>query len=184
MTVRSRVVVLAVCAALGLVDQVQSANYTVGQGFVEGSNGYTWTNTVNGLLKPTILEDAYKSWANSVSVVAGDTLTFEYPLGSHTVFLVPTEVAFENCDFAGAVQVPDGFPTKYTVKSTDSTLYFVCNIPGHCLQGGQKVKVTTQGRGIAPPSGPGSNAPHQASLNGVLLLVIMSSVYLADALFL
>lgn len=68
-------VVLVVCAALGLVDRVQSANYTVGQGFVEGSNGYTWTNTVNGLLKPTILEDAYKRWANNISVVAGDILS-------------------------------------------------------------------------------------------------------------
>jgi len=36
---------------------------------------------------------------------------FDYPLGSHTVFLVSTEVAFNNCDLTGAVQVPDGFPT-------------------------------------------------------------------------
>lgn len=181
--------VVLVLAVMGLINHAQCANYTVGEGYVESGNGYTWTNTVGGLLKPSLLEGAYQQWASSVNVTAGDILTFNYPLGSHTVFLVSTEAAFTRCDFTGAIQVPDGSPTTYTIKSTDTALYFVCNIPGHCLQGGQKVKVTPVGTNtVSPP--PGStvnNASHPSTLSGVtttVLLLIVSSLYLASSLVL
>lgn len=73
------VLVLATCIEMDLVQHVQCANYTVGAGFTDLNVGTglnsTWTNTVNGLVKPDVLEAAYQQWANSVNITAGDTLS-------------------------------------------------------------------------------------------------------------
>jgi len=77
-TSRSRiptlVLVVLTLAMMGLMDPVHCANYTVGAGYVESGNGYTCTNTIDGLLKPTILEAAYQQWASSVKVTAVATV--------------------------------------------------------------------------------------------------------------
>lgn len=76
------VVALVVCINMGLLPQVRGqTNYTVGSGFINGS---LWTNTINGLVQSAILENAYKQWADSVSVKVGDTLSkFLYTSSEH-----------------------------------------------------------------------------------------------------
>lgn len=58
---------------MGLIHHVQCANYTVGVGFTD-MNTSPWTNTVNELVRPAVLEAAYQQWADSVNVTVGDTL--------------------------------------------------------------------------------------------------------------
>lgn len=89
--------VVLVLAVMGLINHAQCANYTVGAGFVESGNGYTWTNTVGGLLKPTLLEGAYQQWASSVTVTAGDILSkrlLPQILGNHQKFSSFDGIAF------------------------------------------------------------------------------------------
>lgn len=86
------VVALVICVNMGLFPQVRGqTNYTVGSGFVNGS---LWTNTINGLVQSVILENAYKQWADSVSIKEGDTLSkFLYTSSEHFHLLL--EIA--NC---------------------------------------------------------------------------------------
>ena len=81
------VVALVVCVNMGLFPQVRGqTNYTVGSGFVNGS---LWTNTINGLVQSVILENAYKQWADSVSIKEGDTLSkFLYTSSEHFYLLL------------------------------------------------------------------------------------------------
>lgn len=76
------VVALVACISMGLFPQVRGqTNYTVGSGFINGS---LWTNTINGLVQSAILENAYKQWADSVSIKVGDTLSkFLYTSSEH-----------------------------------------------------------------------------------------------------
>ncbi|KAG0561595.1 hypothetical protein KC19_9G076500 [Ceratodon purpureus] len=177
------VLVLAACVEMGLIHHVQCANYTVGSGFTDTNAGigmnYTWTNTVNGLVRPDVLEAAYQQWANSVNVTAGDTLIFDYLRGAHTVFLAKTELAYANCDFsAGSLEtIPDAVPATYTVKPTDVELFFTCTVPGHCA-GGQKVKIAPFGTTSATPTTPqGSNAPQHSTLSTGTIAMLLFVCY-------
>ncbi|XP_024380048.1 blue copper protein 1a-like [Physcomitrium patens] len=171
---------LAVCVNMGLLHYVEGANFTVGAGYVESSTGSTyWTNTIGGLLRPEILLSSYQRWTNSVLVSVGDTLIFEYERGTHTVFLARNKTAFTKCDFDGAVQVPDGSPTTYTIKPTDSTLFFVCTLPGHC-DSGQKVEIVPLGTTPQPPPQPTptSNALRQSRMKPATVVTLLLTSYL------
>lgn len=179
------VLVLATCIEMDLVQHVQCANYTVGAGFTDLNVGTglnsTWTNTVNGLVKPDVLEAAYQQWANSVNITAGDTLIFDYVRGTHTVFLAKTASAYANCDFsAGPVEtIPDAVPATYTVKPADVILYFTCTVPGHCV-GGQKVKIQPSGTASSTPNTTpqGSSAPQYPKLSTGAIVMLLFVCYL------
>jgi hypothetical protein len=50
---------------------VQATMYVVGVGFIPGG---IWTNTLNGNINSTGLQDAYQQWASSVSIAVGDRI--------------------------------------------------------------------------------------------------------------
>ncbi len=50
---------------------VQATTYLVGDRFIPGA---IWTNTLNGTINSTGLQDAYQQWASSVSIAVGDSI--------------------------------------------------------------------------------------------------------------
>ena len=67
---------------------------------------------------------------------------FKFATGLHTVFTVPTEAAFDGCDLSEAKVVSTEGPAAVTIDaSPGETLYFVCTVSTHCLEGGQKLEV-------------------------------------------
>lgn len=44
----------------------------MGSGYINGS---LWTNTVNGIVDATALQNAYQNWSSSVNVTVGDSLS-------------------------------------------------------------------------------------------------------------
>lgn len=65
--------ILGLCLNMGMHVQAQTAKrYTVGSGYINGS---LWTNTLDGVVDATGLENAYKNWSSSVNVTVGDSLS-------------------------------------------------------------------------------------------------------------
>ena len=128
--------------------------------------------------------DVHEYWSampsspSSYKVVIGDKLSFKYTT-SHNVYLMPSPEAYESCDFSAATELASdsygggegSFPNVYeAVTTATGTLYFACQIPGHC-GARQKIAVTVT---AAPPDSP---APHLAPGRlGVLLLVAAASL--------
>jgi hypothetical protein len=79
---------------------VQATTYVVGVGFIPGG---IWTNTLNGNINSTGLQDAYQQWASSVSIALGDSIEFSYEEGAHTVHSVPNLTDFAACNTASGV---------------------------------------------------------------------------------
>jgi len=142
---------------------------------------------LNGTINSTGLQDAYQQWASSVSIAVGDTIEFNYEEGAHTVHLLSNSADFAACNTGSGVTLStSGPPTTYVVKPTDpSTLYFICTVDSHCLDG-QKVAIDIkQGTGLTPvsppvsppvatPSGSAGNHLHH-SLEMVPLLLAITS---------
>ena len=121
---------------------------------------------------------AMPSSPSTYEVVVGDKLSFKYT-EYHNVYLMPSPEAYESCDFSAATELASdsygggegSFPNVYeAVTTATGTLYFACQIPGHC-GARQKIAVTVT---AAPPDSP---APHLAPGRlGVLLLVAAASL--------
>ncbi|CAK9276914.1 unnamed protein product [Sphagnum jensenii] len=158
---------------------VQATMYVVGVGFIPGG---IWTNTLNGNINSTGLQDAYQQWASSVSIAVGDRIEFSYEEGAHTVHSVPNLTDFAACNTASGVTLSTSAPpTIYVVQPTDPpTLYFICTVDSHCLDG-QKVAIDIKGTvsppvspPVATPSGSAGNHLHH-SLEMVPLLLAITS---------
>jgi plastocyanin len=141
---------------------------------------------LNGTINSTGLQDAYQQWASSVSISVGDSIEFNYEEGAHTVHLLSNSADFAACNTGSGVTLStSGPPTTYVVKPTDpSTLYFICTVDSHCLDG-QKVAIDIKGTGLTPvsppvsppvatPSGSAGNHLHH-SLEMVPLLLAITS---------
>ena len=128
--------------------------------------------------------DVHEYWSampsspSTYEVVIGDKLSFKYTT-FHNVYLMPSQEAYDSCDFAAATELASATqsggegssPNKYeAVTTATGTLYFACQIPGH-YGARQKIAVTVT---AAPPDSP---APHLAPGRlGVLLLVAAASL--------
>ncbi|KAH8953261.1 hypothetical protein BDL97_08G015000 [Sphagnum fallax] len=154
---------------------VQATTYLVGDRFIPGA---IWTNTLNGTINSTGLQDAYQQWASSVSIAVGDSIEFTYEEGAHTVHSVPILADFAACNTASGVTLSTSATTTiYVVQPTDPpTLYFICTVDSHCLDG-QKVAIDIKGTvspPVATPSGSAGNHLHR-SLEMVPLLLAITS---------
>ena len=126
---------------------------------------------------------AMPSSPSTYEVVIGDKLSFKYTT-YHNVYLMPSQEAYASCDFSAATELANAtygggegsIPNKYeAVTTATGTLYFACQIPGHC-DGKQKIAVTVT-EAPAPPPPADSPAPHLAPGRlGVLLLVAAASL--------
>jgi plastocyanin len=140
-----------------------------------------WTNMLNGTINSAGLQDAYQQWASSVSIAVGDSIEFTYEEGAHTVHSVPNLADFAACNTASGVTLSTSATTSttYLVQPTDPpTLYFICTVDSHCLDG-QKVAVDIKGTTpvsppVATPSGSAGNHLHH-SLEMVPLLLAITS---------
>ena len=134
-------------------------------------------------------DDVHKYWSampsspSTYEVVIGDKLSFKYT-EYHNVYLMPSQEAYASCDFSAATELANAtygggegsIPNNYeAVTTATGTLYFACQISGHCAAG-QKIAVTVT-EAPAPPPPADSPAPHLAPGRlGVLLLVAAASL--------
>lgn len=105
--------------------------------FVDGVSGTGAWTTGNG---------AY----SDVSCAADGYVYFQWHSAYHDLVLLPSQAAFDSCDFSAAeTLVPVGAPaaanglTSYYLPCTNpgSTLHLACSVSSHCASGGQKVRV-------------------------------------------
>lgn len=99
-----------------------------------------------------------------VTATVGDTVTFEFTTGAHTVHIHPSG----DCDTTDAVELGPEAPVTYTFEEADAgtEIFFACEVPGHC-DAGQIVKFIVEaaaGGDAAPsispkPVTPGVEAP-------------------------
>ena len=101
------------------------------------------------------------STPSSYTVAAGTVLSFRYTSG-HNVWLMPTEQAFNDCDFSAAVELasqiygggqPPIWPNDYkAVATTAGDLLIACEavMASHCGRG-QKIRVTVTEQPTSPP---------------------------------
>jgi len=104
------------------------------------------------------------STPSSYTVAAGTALSFRYTSG-HNVWLLPTEEAFNACDFSGATELasqtygggqPPDWPNDYqAVATTAGDLLIACQavMASHCGRG-QKIRLTVTE--LPPPPSPAS----------------------------
>ncbi|GLJ21774.1 hypothetical protein SUGI_0406340 [Cryptomeria japonica] len=113
---------------------VNAHNFTVGD-----KNGWTYGFD-------------YTNWVASIpgGLLAHDNLVFKYQRG-YDVYLLPTDIKFENCDFEGAKLIAgeregggDGFSFKLEACRK---YYFACGVADgkYCKQGMMKFPVYAQG---------------------------------------
>merc|ERR1712166_955759 len=76
--------------------------------------------------------------ARTKTVTSGDMLHFMWT-GSHNVYEMASQTAFESCNFTGATELGSTSPVMKTV-SGDGPWYFACQVGSHC-QNGQKLQV-------------------------------------------
>ena len=108
------------------------------------------------------------STPSSYTVAAGTALSFRYTSG-HNVWLLPTEEAFNACDFSSATELasqtygggqPPDWPNDYqAVATTAGDLLIACQavMASHCGRG-QKIRLTVT---ELPPSPPPASPPVQ-----------------------
>ena len=101
------------------------------------------------------------STPSSYTVAAGTVLSFRYTSG-HNVWLMPTEKAFNDCDFSAAVELasqtygggqPPIWPNDYqAVATTAGDLLIACQavMGSHCGRG-QKIRATVTEQPPSPP---------------------------------
>merc|ERR1712166_1648441 len=109
----------------------------------------SWTAGLNG--------DAS---ARTKTVTTGDTLHFMWT-GSHNVYQMASETAFNDCDFTGATDKGSTSPVAVPLSGA-GPWYFACRVGAHCTNG-QKLAVTN-GVTTAPTTAvPTAAAPTAAS---------------------
>merc|ERR1712178_545445 len=70
--------------------------------------------------------------------------------GPHNVYMFPDKAAFDACDFSKAAMIGDQSGTVFDIPNTAGqhegdidTLYFACQVTGHCAAG-QKIAVSVK----------------------------------------
>ena len=169
-------------AALNSLDNIGSLVEIGSQSAIDDGHGHSHGGGSGS-------DDIHKYWSampstpSTYEVVIGDKLSFKYTT-YHNVYLMPSQEAYASCDFSAATELANttygggegSIPNKYeAVTTATGTLYFACQISGHCA-GKQKIAVTVTAA-PAPPPPADSPAPHLAPGRlSVLLLVAAASL--------
>ena len=86
----------------------------------------------------------YSEPQDEITALVGDTITFTYT-GTHTVYAMASEEAYDSCDFTGAKYVGGNVGNSpfemCTADFSPGTYYLACRIGSHCLFGQMKVSV-------------------------------------------
>ncbi|KAJ3695839.1 hypothetical protein LUZ60_001216 [Juncus effusus] len=118
---------------IGCVMQISATDYTVGD-----TSG--WATGVD-----------YSTWTSGKTFAAGDTLTFNYASGAHTVAEV-SKSDYSSCSSSNALSSDSSGTTTVTLK-TAGDHYYICGVPGHC-SGGMKLSVNVGSASSTTPTSP------------------------------
>jgi hypothetical protein len=58
----------------------------------------------------------YEKWSSTNSINVGDVLVFSFPAGFQNVYLMPTKLAHDICDFSEATELDAGNAGTYAVR--------------------------------------------------------------------
>ena len=76
------------------------------------------------------------------TVAAGTHVIFKWS-GTHNVWLMPNEAAYDGCDFSQATELAPTSVNEYTYKaSAAGTFYFGCEVTDHCAFGAIRLALT------------------------------------------
>merc|ERR1712166_893772 len=106
--------------------------------------------------------------ARTKTVTTGDTLHFMWT-GSHNVYQMASETAFNDCDFTGATDKGSTSPVSVPLSGA-GPWYFACSVGAHCTNG-QKLAVTngvTTAPTTAAPTAASPTPPTATSGNGAV----------------
>merc|ERR1711865_1021311 len=104
--------------------------------------------------------------ARAKTVTTGDTLHFMWT-GSHNVFQMASETAFNDCDFTGATDKGSTSPVSVPLRAF-GPWYFACQVGAHCTNG-QKLAVTngvTTAPTTAAPTAVSPTPPTSSTTSG------------------
>ncbi|WOL19952.1 blue copper protein-like [Canna indica] len=123
-------------ALLLMAISVSAKDYTVGD-----SSG--WTNGFD-----------YKTWSSGITLVTGDTLTFNYAAGVHTVDQV-SSTDYTACSASNALST-DGSGTTTVTLSKPGNYYYICGVASHCSNG-MKLSVSVTAPPTSSPTTPSTS---------------------------
>ncbi|CAK9236805.1 unnamed protein product [Sphagnum troendelagicum] len=140
-----------------LLHGAQAVNYVVGGETVKWSLPQSTGNNAS----------FYTTWAGSKTFTVGDTLIFIYTAGAHDVLQVRYPSDFKACNTQNPISVNNSGYTVIPLTMTGSS-YFMCGVPGHCVQGmNLEVVVMTSEESAPSPNSPGTaNSPLPISQGG------------------
>lgn len=115
--------------------------------------------------------------------VVGETITFEWN-GLHDVHIHPTG----DCTEDGAIEISVTSPANYTFTEEDAaagTVFFACDVGGHCENGGMSLVANVASAGMDAPS-PTPPAPTPGRYDSgsigyglaVSIFVVLSALFL------
>ncbi|KAH8945805.1 hypothetical protein BDL97_12G060300 [Sphagnum fallax] len=99
----------------------------------------------------------YSAWAADKKFHLGDNLVFEFPTGGHDVLQLRNFADFNACNTNNAISIHYTGHTVIPLLTTGS-LYFICGIPGHCLQGMKLEVIVMEAAGTSPKTAANSSS--------------------------
>lgn len=135
------VMLLLMILALAITQSCMAVQYAVG-----GSQGWDLSTDLS-------------TWESSKTFKVGDTLSFKYTAGLHSVVELASEKDYNACNIGNPVNSLSG-GSNVVKLSKAGTRYFACGTPGHCSGGMKmKIKVVAAGTSPTPSSTPSSTTP-------------------------
>jgi len=135
------VMLLLMLLALAITQSCVAVQYAVG-----GSQGWDLSTDLN-------------TWESGKTFKVGDTLSFKYTAGLHTVVELASEKDYSACNIGNPVNSLSG-GSNVVKLNKEGTRYFTCGTPGHC-SGGMKLKVKVASAGTSPT--PSSSTPSSST---------------------
>nr|ABK26728.1 unknown [Picea sitchensis] len=139
------VMLLLMLLALAITQSCMAVQYPVG-----GSQGWD-------------LSTDFNTWESGKTFKVGDTLSFKYTTGLHSVVELASEKDYNACNIGNPVNSLSGGSNVVKLNKA-GTRYFACGTPGHCSGGMKmKVKVVAAGTSPTPSSTPSSTSSTSTS---------------------
>merc|ERR1712032_966675 len=101
----------------------------------------------NAASKDIVWKLSMSAAEQKATAVVGDSIVFKWD-GSHDVYTLPNQKAFDDCDFTAATKLGEATGIEYKAKAA-GTVFFGCKVAGHCT-GGQKLALTVTAAPVKP----------------------------------
>lgn len=133
------VMLLVMLLALAITQSCMAVQYAVG-----GSQGWDLSTDLN-------------TWESGKTFKVGDTLSFKYTAGLHSVVELASEKDYKACNIGNPLNSLSG-GSNVVKLNKEGTRYFACGTPGHC-SGGMKLQVKVVSAGGTSPTPSSSSSP-------------------------